>query len=101
MYLNPTKQGDSYPALQSNQAPGLLYFPDELISVFYPSDKRAAGFVTIEHDGEKVTSCVWDDEAYQRWAEANPEQPAQTEQPNLEERVAAMESAMLYLMGVN
>ena len=72
MYLNPTKQGDSYPALQSNQAPGLLYFPDEFISVFYPSDKRAAGFVSIEHDGEKVTSCAWDDEAYQAWCAENP-----------------------------
>lgn len=71
-YLNPTKQGDSYPALQSNPAPGLVYFPDGFIHVFYPSDKRAAGFVTIEHDGEKVTSCVWDDEAYQRWVDANP-----------------------------
>lgn len=75
MYLNSTKQSNSYPALQSNPAPGLVYFPDELISVFYPSDKRAAGFVTIEHDGTTVTSCVWDDEAYQRWAEDNPEQP--------------------------
>lgn len=72
MYLNLNKQGDAYPALQSNPAPGLVYFPDGFIHVFYPSDKRAAGFVTIEHDGTTVTSCVWDDEAYQRWVEANP-----------------------------
>lgn len=72
MYLNLNKQGDAYPALQSNQAPGLVYFPDGFIHVFYPADKRAAGFVTIEHDGQKVTSCVWDDEAYQRWVDANP-----------------------------
>ena len=72
MYLNLNKQGDAYPALQSNPAPGLVYFPDGFIHVFYPSDKRAAGFVTIEHDGATVTSCVWDDEAYQRWVDANP-----------------------------
>lgn len=72
MYLNLNKQGDAYPALQSNPAPGLVYFPDGFIHVFYPADKRAAGFVTIEHDGQKVTSCVWDDEAYQRWVDANP-----------------------------
>ena len=72
MYLNPTKQGDAYPALQSNPAPGLVYFPDGFIHIFYPSDKRAAGFVTIEHDGMQVTACAWDDEAYQRWVDANP-----------------------------
>lgn len=98
MYLNLNKQGDAYPALQSNPAPGLVYFPDELISVFYPSDKRAAGFVTIEHDGEKVTSCVWNDEAYQKWAEENPEVES-IPQPTLEERTAALEAAMLSMMG--
>lgn len=72
MYLNLNKQGDAYSALQSNPAPGLLVFPDEFVSVFYPSDKRVAGFVTIEHDDTTVTSCVWDDEAYQRWVDANP-----------------------------
>lgn len=72
MYLNPNKTGDSYGNLQSNPAPGLLYFPDEFMSEFFKEGKRAAGFVTIEHDGEKVTSCVWDDEAYQKWTEENP-----------------------------
>lgn len=75
MYLNPNKTGDSYGNLQSNPADGLLYFPDEFMSEFFKDGKRAAGFVTIEHDEKKVTSCVWDDEAYQRWAEDNPEQP--------------------------
>lgn len=73
MYLNPNKTGDSYGNLQSNPAPGLVYFPDGFIHVFYPADKRAAGFVTIEHDGMQVTKCAWDEEAYQRWAAANPE----------------------------
>lgn len=72
MYLNLNKQGDAYPALQSNPAPGLVYFPDGFIHIFYPSDKRAAGFVTIEHDGMQVTACAWDEAAYQKWTEENP-----------------------------
>lgn len=58
---------------QSSYAAGLLIFPDEFISEFYKEGKRAAGFVTITDDGTTVTSCVWDEEAYQAWCEANPE----------------------------
>lgn len=58
--------------IQSSQAPGLLEFPDEFMPIFYPSDKRAAGFVTIEDDGTTVTSCVWDEVAYQAWCAENP-----------------------------
>ena len=72
MYLNPIKQGGSYPTLQSNPGNGLLCFPDEFISVFYQQDKRAAGFVTIEDDGKRVTSCVWNEEEYQAWCTENP-----------------------------
>ena len=72
MYLNINRDGKAYSALQFNPGPGLLYFPDEFIPVFYPSDKRAAGFVTITDDGTTVTSCVWDETAYQAWCEENP-----------------------------
>ena len=58
--------------IQSTPAPCLLEFPDEFMPVFYPSDKRAAGFVTIEDDGQRVTSCVWDEEEYQAWCAENP-----------------------------
>lgn len=58
--------------IQSTPAHGLLEFPDEFMPVFYPSDKRAAGFVTIEDDGQRVTSCVWDEEEYQAWCAENP-----------------------------
>ena len=58
--------------IQSTPAPGLLEFPDEFMPVFYPSDKRAAGFVTIEDDGKRVTSCVWNEEEYQAWCAENP-----------------------------
>lgn len=59
--------------IQSAQAPGLLEFPDEFISIFYPFDKRVAGFVDITDDGKKVTSCVWNEEKYQEWCKENPE----------------------------
>lgn len=58
--------------IQSTPAPGLLEFKDEFIPEFYKDGKRAAGFVTITDDGTTVTSCVWDEEAYQAWCEANP-----------------------------
>ncbi len=57
--------------IQSTPAPCLLEFPDEFMPIFYPSDKRAAGFVTIEDDGQRVTSCVWNEEAYQEWCAEN------------------------------
>lgn len=69
-YINPNNL-----SVQSTPAPGLLEFPDEFMPIFYQEGKRAAGFVVIENDGRRVTSCVWDEEAYQKWCEENPEQP--------------------------
>lgn len=54
-------------------ASSFIIFPDKFMPIYYPSDKRAAGFVTIEDDGTTVTSCVWDEEAYQKWCDENPE----------------------------
>lgn len=71
MYLNPEKTS-CYAPLQSTDAPGLLEFPDEFLPEFYKEGKRAAGFVVIEDDGERVTSCRWDEEAYQAWAAEHP-----------------------------
>ena len=72
-------ENKKYPPLQRvydlSPRPGTLIFPEKFYSVFHPSDKRAAGFVTIEHDGTTVTSCAWDEEAYQAWCDENPEQP--------------------------
>lgn len=59
--------------IQSTPFPGALIFPDKFLTIYYPTDKRAAGFVAITDDGTTVTSCKWDEEAYQAWAEANPE----------------------------
>lgn len=63
----------AYNRLQSTEAPGLLAFPDEFLPEFYKEGKRAAGFVTIEDDGERVTDCRWDEEAYQAWVAEHPE----------------------------
>lgn len=77
--------------IQSTPAPGLLEFPDEFMPTFYPEGKRAAGFVTITDDGTTVTSCAWDEEAYQAWCETNPEQPEPEPTPTLDERVGNLE----------
>lgn len=61
-----------YNCLQSTTDPGLLEFPDEFMSEFYKGGKRASGFVDIEDDGQRVTSCVWNEEAYQEWCAENP-----------------------------
>lgn len=76
MYIDPITLSN-----QSNPAPGLVYFPDEFLPEYFKEGKRAAGFVKIEHDGTKVTSCVWDEESYQAWCEANPEQPDPEPEP--------------------
>lgn len=74
MYISKSKNNDgSYPAPQSSSAPDLLIFPEEFLSVFETAGKRAAGFVTITDDGTTVTSCEWDEEAYQKWCAENPE----------------------------
>ena len=59
--------------LQSTPAKNLLVFPSKFLPVYFPTDKRAAGFVTIADDGETVTSCVWNETAYQAWCAENPE----------------------------
>lgn len=59
-------------SIQSTPFPGAIIFPDEFMPVYYMDDKRAAGFVTIEDDGKRVTSCVWNEEKYQSWCAENP-----------------------------
>lgn len=59
--------------IQSTPATGLLVFPDKFLGVFSPKDKRCSGFVRIVDDGVTVTSCEWDEDAYQAWCAENPE----------------------------
>lgn len=84
--------------IQSNKALGLLQFPDEFMSEYYKEGKRAAGFVDIVDDGKRVTSCVWNEEAYQLWCDENPEQPQPPEDseyiPSVEESTVVMMRAV-------
>lgn len=68
MYYNK-----NYRILQDTFAPGLLKFPDEFLEVFFTPGKRAAGFVKTKDNGTTVIACVWDEDAYQKWCEENPE----------------------------
>lgn len=77
MYINSIPHEDgSYNPPQSSRALGLLAFPDEFMSTFYMESKEASGFVTIEDDGQIVTSCKWNEEAYQAYI-ANLPEPAE------------------------
>lgn len=97
MYIAPTRrENGSYGNMQSNRAPGLVAFPDEMMGEFFKDGKQAAGFCVIEHDGETVTSCTWDEDAYQAYIAALPD-PVDPP-PTTEERVAALEAENKLLM---
>ena len=102
MYLNPEKNpSGGYMPLQSDPAEGLLAFPDEFIPVFYPGDKECAGFVTIEDDGETVTSCVWNEEAYQAYLASLPEPgPVPVPEPTEVEQIRADVDYLAIMTGV-
>lgn len=84
-YLNPNANNSSYPPLQSSYASGLLIFPDEFVSEFYKSGKIVAGFVTIEDDGISVTSCTWNEEAYQAYLATIPDPVDSEKEKKIEE----------------
>lgn len=75
----------NYKTLQTSYVPGLIEFPEKFMSEYFKPGKRAAGFVKIKHDGEKVTSCVWDDEAYQKWDKENPDIPQESKPTEVEQ----------------
>lgn len=87
-YLNPNKNpSGAYGNLQSYPVKGLLAFPDEFLPEFFKADKKCVGFVNIEDDGETVTACVWDEEAYQAYIATLPEDAGGSEgegQPTLD-----------------
>lgn len=68
---------------------GYAAFPEKFLSVFYQADKQCAGFVDITVEGDTVTACTWNEEAYQAYLASlpEPEEPA----PTPEERIAALE----------
>lgn len=70
MYIKIT-ENTPYPPLQRYPASGFIEFPDEFVPVFYPQDKQASGFVKLEVLNDMVTSCTWDEDAYQEWISLN------------------------------
>lgn len=62
-----------YPPLQSwnsSTCPnGYYFYPNEFFNVFYPAEKRCAGFVNyvVNEETKTVTSVTWDEDAYQAY----------------------------------
>ena len=81
MYIIQSKPNENggYPAIQSwrlkNPPVGCYFFPEEFMNVFYNPSKVVAGFVTIEVDELTltVTSCTWNEEAYQAYLATIPD----------------------------
>lgn len=81
MYIIQSKPNENggYPAVQSwrlkNPPVGYCFFPEEFMPVFYDSSKAVAGFVIIEIDEQTltVTSCTWNEEAYQAYLATIPD----------------------------
>lgn len=88
MYINPITLSN-----QSTPAPGLLPLTAEQESTYLQYN----GFVRIiSTDPVEIEP---DTEAWEAWKSSLP--PETAPQPTLEERTAALESAMLSMMGVN
>lgn len=87
MKIISIETGAPYPPLLDWSKPtppdGWAMFPESFVPVFYPADKRAAGFVDIIVEGSTVTACTWNEEAYQAYIaslpEPEPETPADSE----------------------
>ena len=90
MYINPTTLSN-----QSNPAPGLLPLTAEQEAIYLQYN----GFVRITST-DPVT-LEPDTEAWEAWKAAEAEKPPVVAKPTLEERTAALEAAMLSMMGVN
>ena len=88
MYINPVTLSN-----QSNPAPGLLPLTAEQEVIYLQYN----GFVRITST-DPVT-LEPDTEAWEAWKSSLP--PETAPQPTLEERTAALEAAMLSMMGVS
>lgn len=84
----------AYPAPQSNPADGYIPLTDEQAQIVVDYN----GFVTITdtEDGVTVTPNLT---AWEVWKAGQQPEPAPA--PTTEERLSALESAMLSMMGVN
>lgn len=96
--ITPNTDG-SYRQIQSGWPAGTpvpsthAVWPDELDTTdFY----AVSGFGTLTVEGQTVTAFTPNEEAYEEWKTEHPE--TTTTQPTQEERLAALESAMLTMM---
>ena len=101
-YMNPTPNpSGAYPAPQSNPAPGLIPLTEEQAATVLEYN----GFVTITSEEEVIeddfTRTVYtvtpNTEAWETWKASLPPEPYA---PTTEERITALETAMLTMMGV-
>lgn len=93
-YITPTPNpSGAYPAPQSNAAPGLLPLTDEQAATVIQYN----GFVTIAETEDGIT-VEPNTVAWEVWKASLP--PEAPPQPTAEERLAALEAAMLSIMGV-
>jgi len=89
MYINPETMSN-----QSTPADGLLELSEEQEAVY----TKYNGFVKITST-DPVT-IEPDTEKWEAWKAEEAKKPPAIEQPTLEERTSALESAMLSMMGV-
>ena len=89
MYINPVTLSN-----QSNPAPGLLELTQEQEAMYLQYN----GFVRITST-DPVT-IEPDTEAYEAWKAEEAAKPPVTPTPTIEERTAALEAALLSVMGV-
>lgn len=97
-------ENDARPPLQdwasSTPPSGYAFLPDEFVPVFYPQDKQCAGFVNITVEGDTVTACTWNEEAYQAYISSLPE-PEPEPEPEPTETTVYDELDAAYQEGVS
>ena len=87
MYIDPVTLSN-----QSTYAPGLVQLTEEQFSMYLEYN----GFIKITStDPVEIEP---DTEAWEEWKAQEAENPQPVEQPTNEERIAALESAMLTMM---
>lgn len=96
-YINSTPNtSGNYGNPMGQLFPGCVNLPDELLTPYV----EARGFVNLTLDGNTVTAVETNKTALDAYLAENPDvDPVVT--PTLEERTAALESAMLAMMGVS
>ena len=62
---------------------GYVWCPDEYESIFYSTNP--AGFVLIEHDGERVTDMQLNQIAFEEYIAAHPPKPPKEAEPTAED----------------